>query len=55
MLCLTVKGWVRYERIQAASGLEIDGGRSYRFEKAALVQWWHEQLTFGETMVILGV
>lgn len=32
-------------------------GRSciYRFEKAALIQWRHERLTFGETTELLGV
>jgi len=52
---LTVQAWARSGRIIALTGPEIDGSHTYRFERAALVQWRHERLTFGETMALLGV
>jgi predicted DNA-binding transcriptional regulator AlpA len=52
---LTVQAWARAGRIQPLTGPEIDGSHAYRFEKAALVQWRPERLTFGEAMALLGV
>jgi excisionase family DNA binding protein len=52
---LTVQAWVRAGRLQPLTGPEIDGSHAYRFEKAALVQWRPERLTFGEAMALLGV
>lgn len=52
---LTVQSWARLGRLQPLTGPTIDGSHTYRFDKAALLQWRYERLTFGEAMALLSV
>ena len=51
---LTVQSWARARIIPAASGPEIDGCHSYRFEKARLIQWREERMSYQEASQSLG-
>jgi excisionase family DNA binding protein len=51
---LTVQSWARAGTIPAASGPGIDGCHSYRFEKARLVQWREEHMSYQEASQWLG-
>ena len=51
---LTVQSWARARLIPAASGPEIDGCHSYRFEKAKVLQWRAERMSYQEASQWLG-
>jgi predicted site-specific integrase-resolvase len=52
---MTVQVWARASRLPAISGLQIDGSRAYRFEKARLVAWRKRVLPRTTAMAMLGV
>lgn len=52
---LAVQRWAKAGRITVVTGLDIDGSRTDRFNREALMQWRYERLTVGEAAAILGV
>ncbi|MBM7842184.1 helix-turn-helix domain-containing protein [Herpetosiphon giganteus] len=52
---ITIQSWVRIGRLVAVTGPDIDGSHAYRFDRASLVQWRFERLTFGEAMKVLHI
>lgn len=54
---LTVQKWARLGRLTevCVSGPNIDGYHAYLFNKASLIQWRNERITFGEAVQLLDV
>jgi excisionase family DNA binding protein len=52
---VTIQKWARLGRLISVTGPNTSGNHSYRFEKAALIQWRQERLTVGEALKILQV